>query len=118
MAKQAPMSQVSRDGATLAGRSKSTLAAGPTPAAKAGYIRRLHRARGQVDGVERMIIEERCCTDIITQITAARASLQAVAKAMLEAQLKSCHAAAMNNGGAATDGMYRELVALVAKMAR
>lgn len=118
MAKKAMTPKLPRNASSGDGRPIVRLAAGSTPAAKAAYIRQLHRARGQVDGIERMIAEDRYCAEIITQITAARASLQTVAKALLEAHLKSCHAAAMSNGGAAADEMYQELVDLVGKMAR
>ncbi len=93
-------------------------AAGVAPAARAANIRQLRRARGQVDGIERMIEDDRYCADIIVQITAARASLQVVARALLEAHLKATHRAAMSNGGARADEMYQELVGLVAKMSK
>ncbi len=99
-------------------RSADRLAAGIDPAARAANIRQLRRARGQVDGIERMIEEDRYCADIIVQITAARASLQVVAKSLLESHLKACHAQAVGNGGAVTDRMYQELVDLVAKMSK
>ncbi len=88
------------------------------PAAKKANLMQIRRARGQVDGIHRMIEEDRYCADIIIQITAARASLQAVAKDLLNRHLKACHKAAMQNGGAAADEMYQELVDLVAKMAK
>lgn len=94
------------------------LAAGIDPAARAANIMQLRRAKGQIEGVERMIEEDRYCADIIHQITAARASLQVVAKSLLEAHLRTCHNAAMSNGGAAADRMYQELVDLVSKMAK
>lgn len=101
-----------------AGRFVDRLAAGIDPAARAANILQLRRARGQVDGIERMIAEDRYCADIIVQITAARASLQVVANSLLEAHLKACHKAAMDNGGAAADLMYQELVGLVSKMTK
>ena len=88
------------------------------PAAKAADLLQLRRAKGQVDGIERMIEDGRYCADIIVQITAARASLQAVAKDLLARHLKACHQAALGNGGAAADEMYQELVDLVSKMSR
>lgn len=100
------------------GRSPEGNAVGVAPAARAANLVQLRRARGQVDGVERMIEQDRYCADIIMQITAARASLQAVANALLEAHLKACHRAAMNNGGAQADEMYQELVDLVSRMAK
>ncbi len=71
-----------------------------------------------MDGVERMIKDDRHCTEIIVQITAARASLQAVAKDLLRRHLKSCNEDARKNGGMAADEMYQELVNLVMKMAK
>lgn len=94
------------------------LAAGIDPAARAANILQLQRSMGQIDGIKRMIEEDRYCADIIVQITAARASLQVVAKSLLNAHLKACHQAAMSNGGAAVDQMYQELVDLVAKMTK
>ena len=88
------------------------------PAIRAANILQLRRARGQIDGIERMLEQDRYCADIITQITAARASLQVVAKSLLEAHLKACHVHAMKNGGAVADNMYQELVDLVSKMAK
>ncbi|MBX9736578.1 MAG: metal-sensitive transcriptional regulator [Phycisphaerales bacterium] len=101
-----------------AGAPLDRLAAGIDPAARKANILQIKRARGQVDGIERMIDEDRYCADIIIQITAARASLQVVAKSLLAAHLKACHAAAIGNGGAVADQMYQELVDLVSKMAR
>jgi CsoR family transcriptional regulator, copper-sensing transcriptional repressor len=86
--------------------------------AKADNIMQMKRARGQVDGILRMIEEDRYCADIIVQITAARASLQAVAADLLARHLKVCHKIAAENGGAAADKMYQELVTIVSRMAK
>ncbi len=94
------------------------IAAGVDPATKAANILQLRRARGQVDGIERMIEDDRYYAEIITQITAARASLQVVAKTLLQEHLKACTRAAVNNGAVAADAMYQELVELVAKMSK
>lgn len=94
------------------------LAVGLDPAAKSANLLQLRRARGQVDGVQRMLEEDRYCADIIVQIIAARASLQLVAKNLLASHLKACNKAAANSGAAAVDQMYQELVDLVSKMAR
>ncbi len=110
--------ETSKTQETSDGRLVDRRAAGITLAARTANIRQLNRARGQVDGIARMIEQDRYCADIIIQITAARASLQVVAKSLLEAHLKACHRAAMKNGGAAADVMYQELVDLVTKMAK
>jgi DNA-binding FrmR family transcriptional regulator len=60
-------------------------------------LARLARIEGQIRGVKRMIGEGEYCIDIITQIQAARAALQAVNKSILEKHLKHCVAAAVES---------------------
>lgn len=63
-----------------------------------GELPRLNRIAGQVDGIRRMIAEERHCTDILAQIRAARAALKTVEANVLETHLQSCVRDAMNGG--------------------
>jgi len=88
------------------------------PQDKAANLLQLRRIKGQVEGIQRMVEDERYCADIIIQVTAARASLQTVAKSLLNSHLKACRLAASSNGGGAVDQMYQELVDLVSKMAK
>lgn len=118
MARKVSKKEAAEKPGSHVGRSPEGNAVGVVPAARAANLVQLRRARGQVDGVERMIEQDRYCADIIMQITAARASLQAVANSLLAAHLKACHRAAMNNGGAQADEMYQELVDLVSRMAK
>lgn len=118
MARKTAKSTVSKASLVVEGKFADRQAAGVIPAARAANMLQLRRARGQVDGIERMIIDDRYCADIIVQITAARASLQVVANSLLAAHLKNCHNAALSNGGAVADKMYQELVDLVSKMAK
>lgn len=46
--------------------------------------RRLARIEGQVRGLQRMIDEDRACSDVLTQIGAAQAALERVALALLD----------------------------------
>jgi DNA-binding FrmR family transcriptional regulator len=94
------------------------LAAGIDPAAKAAILIRLRRAKGQTEGIERMVESDRECAEIVTQIIAARASLMAVAKALLKDHMKRSHLLAAQNGEVELDGMYQDLVDLLTKMAR
>ena len=41
---------------------------------KAGCLKRLNRIEGQVRGVARMLEQDRYCIDVMTQISAVRAS--------------------------------------------
>ncbi len=53
-------------------------------------VSKLHRIRGQVDGVERMYLHERECTDIVYQIMAIKSSLDSVAKELLTNEIVAC----------------------------
>ena len=53
-------------------------------------LRLLKTARGQVDGIIRMVEEDRYCMDISQQVTAADALLRRVNKEILTAHLKHC----------------------------
>ena len=46
--------------------------------------RRLARIEGQVRGLQRMIGEDRACSEVLTQIAAAQAALDKVARALLD----------------------------------
>ena len=53
-------------------------------------ISRLRRVEGQVRGIQRMISEGDRCSDVLTQIAAARAALDAAGLALLDARLHDC----------------------------
>lgn len=57
---------------------------------KVALQKRLRRIRGQVEGLDRMIAEERRCIDILTQVSAARAALDALAIALLDDHARHC----------------------------
>jgi DNA-binding FrmR family transcriptional regulator len=75
-----------------------------------GELPRLNRIAGQVDGIRRMISEERHCTEILAQIRAARAALKTVEANILETHLQSCVRDAMSSGDkGAIDAKIEEL---------
>jgi len=53
-------------------------------------LNRLARITGQVQGVKRMIEEEKYCIDIITQIQAARSALRSLELKILEKHMQHC----------------------------
>jgi DNA-binding FrmR family transcriptional regulator len=53
-------------------------------------LQRLKRIEGQIRGLQRMITEEQPCSEILTQIAAARAALAGVALLVFEVHSKSC----------------------------
>lgn len=60
--------------------------------------RRLKTARGQVDGLLRMVDEDRYCIDIVNQIQATRALLATVQNKILIAHLDGCVRSAFLEG--------------------
>lgn len=61
---------------------------------------RLNRIEGQVQGVQRMVEEEKYCVDILLQISAIRGALEQVRKILLGRHIESCVAQAMASGRA------------------
>lgn len=53
-------------------------------------ISRLNRIEGQVRGVKSMVEEERYCVDILTQVSAVQAALNAFNKKLLENHIHTC----------------------------
>lgn len=51
---------------------------------------RLARVEGQVRGLRKMLEEQRCCEDVLTQILAARSGLEQASVLMLERHLEEC----------------------------
>jgi CsoR family transcriptional regulator, copper-sensing transcriptional repressor len=61
-------------------------------------LKRLARIRGQIDGVARMIEDNRYCIDILTQTSAVRAALKSLEAAILEKHMAHCVREAMAAG--------------------
>lgn len=53
-------------------------------------MNRLNRVEGQVRGVKKMLEEERYCVDILTQISAIQAALNAFNKELLSNHIHTC----------------------------
>ena len=83
---------------------------------KAALLKRLNRIEGQVRGVARMVENDRYCVDVITQLAAAGAALDAVALHLLEDHMHGCVQTAIksDHGKPALD----ELMQMMRKFAR
>lgn len=53
-------------------------------------MNRLNRIEGQVRGVKNMLEEERYCVDILTQVAAIQAALNAFNKELLSSHIHTC----------------------------
>lgn len=61
-------------------------------------LARLSRIEGQVQGVGRMVDEQKYCVDILMQISAIQGALDQVRKILLGRHIESCVAEAMASG--------------------
>ena len=83
---------------------------------KSALLKRLNRIEGQARGIAKMVEEDRYCIDVITQISAMRSALDALAMQLLENHSKGCVRSALRsgNGEAAVD----ELMTVVKRFHR
>jgi DNA-binding FrmR family transcriptional regulator len=65
---------------------------------KDALIKRMRRIQGQARGIEKMIVEDRYCIDILTQIAAVDTALEAVAFKILDDHVNHCVTRALASG--------------------
>ncbi|MDX1578546.1 MAG: metal-sensitive transcriptional regulator [Gemmatimonadota bacterium] len=80
--------------------------------------RRLARIRGQVEGIGRMVEEERYCPEILQQCAAVHSALRSAEKELLASHLERCATRAIAEGGDAADDVRREIVELFQRFVR
>ena len=88
------------------------------PDIKARNLTRLRRIEGQVRGLQKMVVEERYCADVLVQIASVHEALRSVGRALMRNHLKHCATRAIRAEGAEADAMYDELVDLIYKHSR
>ena len=76
-------------------------------------INRLNRIEGQIRGIKGMVEKNAYCTDILMQVAAANAALNAFNKELLANHIKSCVA---NNIREGNDDIIDELVTTLQKL--
>ena len=76
-------------------------------------IHRLNRAEGQVRGIKKMVEQDAYCTDILVQVTAAKAALDSFSKVLLANHIKTCVIEDIKAGKQET---VDELVAVLQKL--
>lgn len=83
---------------------------------KAEVRKRLARVGGQVEGIERMLAENRPCLDILTQISAAQEALRGVGRVMVRNYLERCAASAIKAGR--EEEVYDQLMEVIFKLTK
>ncbi|CAM3217248.1 metal-sensitive transcriptional regulator [Prescottella defluvii] len=81
-------------------------------------LKRLRRIEGQVQGISRMIADDRYCIDVLTQVSAATSALQSVSLKLLEAHLAGCVVEAAKKGGPEADAKVKEASDAIARLVK
>ncbi len=76
---------------------------------------RLNRIEGQVRGIRKMLENSAYCPDILTQVAATSAALNAFTKELLASHIRTCVAEDIRKGN---DEVIDELVATLQKLMR
>lgn len=74
---------------------------------------RLRRVEGQVRGIQKMLAEDAYCTDILTQVAAIQAALNAFNRELLDKHIRTCVVTEIRNGD---DEVVTDLVKTIHKL--
>ncbi|MFS0885707.1 metal-sensitive transcriptional regulator [Aeromicrobium sp. 179-A 4D2 NHS] len=85
---------------------------------KVAVLKRLARVEGQVRGITRMVEADTYCIDVLTQVSAAKKALDAVALKLLDEHLAHCVADAAAKGGPEADHKIKEASDAIARLVR
>lgn len=84
-----------------------------SPEEMKGLINRLNRIEGQIRGIRGMVEKSAYCPDILIQVAAANAALNAFSKELLAEHIRTCVAQDIRDG---KDETIDELVATLQKL--
>jgi DNA-binding FrmR family transcriptional regulator len=65
---------------------------------RADLLLRLKKVNGQVNGVAKMVEQDRYCADVLQQLAAAQSALEAVSRKVARNYLERCVTDAVNHG--------------------
>jgi len=84
---------------------------------KKKLVHRLHRIEGQIKGIEKMILENIYCDDILIQISAVQSALSSVSIKLLDAHIRTCvsNQIIQENADEAIDSLMNSLSKIIKK---
>jgi len=81
---------------------------------KQANLKRLRRIEGQIRGLQRMVEEDRYCTDIVAQVSSVQEALRGVGRTLMRNHLKHCATKAIRSGSEQqAQEIYDELLEMV-----
>jgi DNA-binding FrmR family transcriptional regulator len=89
------------------------------PEIRQSNLRRLRRIEGQIRGLQKMVLSDRYCADILVQIASVQEALRAVGRALMRNHLRHCATRTLRHGTRAeAEAMYDELLDLIYRYSR
>jgi DNA-binding FrmR family transcriptional regulator len=79
-------------------------------------LRLLKTARGQIDGIIKMVEDDKYCIDIVHQIMASEAVLKKTSKLVLQAHLSGCVSEAFEGGPKEREEKINEMIDVFDKL--
>ena len=82
-------------------------------------VQRLSRLSGQIEGIKRMVEDDRYCIDVLNQVSSAQEALRGFSHIVMRNYLESCATNAIRTADAAeTERIYDEIMNQLYKHAR
>ena len=81
-------------------------------------LRRLQYIQGHLEGIEKMVEQDKYCIDVLTQVAAATKALQAFSIELLEEHLSTCVIDAARAGDGQAEEKVREATDAIARLVR
>ena len=72
-------------------------------------LKRLRRIEGQVRGLEKMIIDDRDCESLVTQLAAVRSAIESVGSLVLHNYMKLCFRKGAETESGSIDSLARAI---------
>jgi DNA-binding FrmR family transcriptional regulator len=88
------------------------------PEIKSANLKRLRRIEGQIRGLQKMVEDDRYCTDIIIQISSVQEALRGIGRSLMRNHLRHCTTKALKAGDEQASVMYDELLEVIYKHLR
>ena len=85
-----------------------------TEISREAVLKRLKRIEGQIRGLQKMVVEERECESIVTQLAAVRSAIDSVGALVLNNYIKFC----APKGNVTDPAVYESMVRVVGAWGR
>jgi len=87
----------------------------PTPATKDDLQRRLRRIEGQVRGVQKMLVEDRDCSEVVQQLSAIRSAVQGASLMFMREYASDCLMNVDSDDKQTREQLVEDLIGLLGK---